>query len=93
MFVQSPSMEGILIMMNLEQVTQHFLAQNNTLGYRVQKAIEYREAAQRGEMSVDEYQELLTDLQRLDDIQLSANELEQKIAFNEVLNALMALPI
>lgn len=80
-------------MMNLEQVAQNFLAQNNALGYRVQKAVEYKEAAQRGEISADEYRELLTDLQRLDDIQLSADELDQKIAFNEVLNALMALPI
>lgn len=80
-------------MMNLEQVVQNFLAQRGALGDRVRRAMEYKQAAERGEISAEEYQELLNDLQRLDDIQLAADELDQKIAFNEVLKALITLSI
>jgi len=80
-------------MMNLDQVVANFMAQNNALGYRVQRAVSYRDALAIGEISQEEYQELLRDLQRLDDIQLSADELDQQIAFNECLNALMKLPM
>lgn len=80
-------------MFNLDQVVQNFIAQNNTMGWRVAKAMEYRDAAARGDVSPAEYQDLVRDLQRLDDIQLSADELDQQIAFNECLNALMSLPL
>lgn len=80
-------------MMNLDQVVANFMAQNNALGYRIQRAISYRDALAIGEINPEEYQELLRDLQRLDDIQLSADELDQQIAFNECIKALMALPL
>ena len=80
-------------MMNLDQVVHHFLNQNNAMGHRVARAMEYRDAASRGDISQEEYQELLRDLQRLDDIQLSADELDQQIAFDQCLKALMSLPI
>ena len=80
-------------MMNLNQVVANFMAQNNALGYRVQRAVSYRDALAIGEISWEEYQELLKDLQRLDDIQLAADELDQQIAFNECIKALMSLPI
>ena len=80
-------------MMNLDQVVNHFLNQNNAIGHRVARAMEYRDAVSRGDISQDEYQELLRDLQRLDDIQLSAEELDQQIAFDQCLKALMSLPI
>ena len=80
-------------MMNLDQVVHHFLNQNNAMGHRVARAMEYRDAASRGDISQDEYQELLQDLQRIDDIQLSADELDQQIAFDQCLKALMSLPI
>ena len=80
-------------MMNLDQVVANFMAQNNALGYRVQRAVSYRDALAIGEISQEEYQELLRDLQRLDDIQLSADELDQQIAFDQCLKALAALPI
>jgi hypothetical protein len=80
-------------MFNLDQVVQNFIAQDNNLGWRVAKAMEYRDAAARGDVSPAEYQDLVSDLQRLDDIQLSADELDQQIAFNECLNALLSLPL
>jgi hypothetical protein len=40
-----------------------------------------------------EYQELLIDLQRLENIQLSAGELDAQIAFNECIELLKNLPI
>lgn len=80
-------------MMNLEQVAQNFLQQSGAMGERVRMAVAYKEAAQMGEISAEEYQELLNDLQRLDDIQLAANELDQKIAFDAVINALKSIPL
>ena len=80
-------------MMNLDVVIQNFLQQNNAMGYRMQKAMEYQTAAQAGQISSAEYQELLSDLQRLDEIQLSADELDQQIAFNNIINALKSVPL
>lgn len=80
-------------MLNLDQVVQNFMSQPTRLGERVRMAMAYREAAARGEMSASELADLLTDLQRLDDIQLAADELDQQIAFNEVLNALKSIPL
>jgi hypothetical protein len=59
----------------------------------MQQAMQYRSAAEAGEISAEEYQELMSDLQRLDQIQLSANELDQQIAFNNIVNTLKSLPL
>ena len=80
-------------MMNIDTVIQNFLGQNNALGYRMQKAMEYKVAAEQGQISAEEYQALMTDLQRLDQIQLSADELDQQIAFNNIINALKSVPL
>ena len=80
-------------MMNLDQVIHNFMNQPTALGYRMQQAVGYRDAAARGEISQSEYQDLLEDLRRLDDIQLSADELDQQIAFNECLSALKYIPL
>lgn len=80
-------------MMNIDTVIQNFLEQSNALGYRMQQAMQYKTAAETGQISTEEYQELLTDLQRLDNIQLSANELDQQIAFNNIINALKSVPL
>lgn len=80
-------------MMNIDTVVQNFLEQNNALGYRMQKALEYKAAAESAQISGAEYQELMSDLQRLDEIQLSADELDQQIAFNNIINALKSVPL
>ena len=80
-------------MMNIDVVIQNFLEQNNALGYRMQQAMQYKTAAESGQISGEEYQELLSDLQRLDEIQLSANDLDQQIAFNNTINFLKSVPL
>lgn len=80
-------------MMNIDTVIHNFLQQNNVLAQRMQQALAYKAAAEAGEMSADEYQALMTDLQRLDQIQLSADELDQQIAFNNIINALKSVPL
>lgn len=80
-------------MLNLDQVVHNLMNQPTVLGYRIQQALNYRDAAARGEISQSEYQDLLEDLRRLDDIQLSADELDQQIAFNECVNALKYIPL
>jgi len=80
-------------MMNLDQVIHNFVNQPTVLGHRMQQAVSYRDAAARGEISQSEYQDLLEDLRRLDDIQLSADELDQQIAFNECISALKYIPL
>jgi hypothetical protein len=80
-------------MMNIDTVIHNFLQQNTALSQRMQQALSYKAAAEAGEMSNDEYQALMTDLQRLDQIQLSADELDQQIAFNNIINALKSVPL
>lgn len=80
-------------MMNLDQVIDNFASQATELGNRVRQAQEYRRMAAEGEISAAEAEELIHDLQRLENIQLSAAELDQKIAFMEVLQALRNIPI
>lgn len=80
-------------MLNIEQVVQNFCNQNNELGNRTRMALSYRDAVSRGDLSADECLELMRDLSRLENIQLSAEELDQQIAFNECINALMRLPL
>ena len=80
-------------MMNLDQVVENFAAREDNLGARVRAAQELREAYARGDIDHSEYQELLEDLKRLDEIQLSADELDQQIAFNECIDLLKSLPL
>jgi cell division FtsZ-interacting protein ZapD len=80
-------------MMNLDQVMDNFTSQDSELGKRVRQAQEYRRLAAAGEITADEYESLVRDLQRLEDIQLSAAELDQKIAFNEIMQALRNIPL
>ena len=80
-------------MMNLDQVIANFSAREDNLGARVRAAQELREAYARGDIDYSEYQELLEDLKRLDEIQLSADELDQQIAFNECIDMLKSLPL
>lgn len=79
--------------MNIQQVVANFCNQNNAMGYRVHKALEYRDALARGDVGQDEFTELMEDLQRLDNIQLSSDELDQQILFNDCINLLKNLPI
>lgn len=80
-------------MMNLDQVIENFTSQASELGNRVRQAQEYQRLAAAGEITADEYESLVRDLQRLEDIQLSAAELDQKIAFNEIMQALRNIPL
>lgn len=80
-------------MMNLDHMVQNFCNQENNLGQRMRLAVNYRDAAMRGEISPAELADLMQDLQRLDSIQLSASELDQQIAFQECFDMLMSLPL
>ena len=80
-------------MLNLDQVIANFSSQEGQLGERLRQAQAYRHAAAAGQMSADELAEVLQDLQRLDNIQLSAAELDQQIAFNECFEALKSIPL
>lgn len=80
-------------MLNLDQVVENFSSQSGQLGERMRQAQSYRQMAATGQMSADELREVLQDLQRLDNIQLSAAELDQQIAFNECFEALKSLPL
>jgi len=80
-------------MMNLDQVVANFCARGDHLGARVRAAQELRDARGRGDLDQSEYEELLEDLKRLDSIQLSADELDQQIAFNECIELLKSVPL
>jgi len=80
-------------MMNLDHVIQNFMNQDNNLGHRMRTAVTYTNAVKAGEISEGEYQDLMEDLRRLDAIQLTADELDQKIAFDNCIKVLMSVPI
>lgn len=80
-------------MMNLTEVVHNFMQQPNRLGERMRMAMAYRDAAAIGEISPSELQDLLEDLRRLDNIQMSADELDQQIAFDQCLQALKSIPL
>jgi cell division FtsZ-interacting protein ZapD len=80
-------------MMNLDQVVANFSAREDNLGARVRAAQELRDARDRGDIDQSEYEELLEDLKRMDSIQLSADELDQQIAFNECIELLKSVPL
>jgi cell division FtsZ-interacting protein ZapD len=80
-------------MMNLDQVVANFATRNDILGARLRAAQELQDARARGNIDQSEYEELLEDLKRLDEIQLSADELDQQIAFNECIELLKSVPL
>lgn len=79
--------------MSILNVVNNFCNTEGELGNRVRMAVSYRDALARGDIDDAEYQELLADLQRLENIQLSAGELDSQIAFNECIEMLKSLPI
>ena len=79
--------------MSIVDVVNNFCNQDSELGNRVRLAVSYRDALARGDVNDAEYQELMQDLQRLENIQLSAGELDAQIAFNECIELLKNLPI
>ena len=80
-------------MMNLDEVIKNFSEKDNQLAERVKQAAELRALAEAGDITRDELIELLEDLKRLDNIELSADELDQAIAFNECLEAIAKIPL
>lgn len=80
-------------MMNVDTVIKNLMERDDTLGRRMKKAVEYSNAVKAGDLSEGEYQDLMEDLRRLDQIQLTADELDQKIAFDNCMKMLMSVPI
>jgi hypothetical protein len=79
--------------MSIIDVVNNFCNQDSELGNRVRLAVSYQDALARGDVTAAEYQELMQDLQRLENIQLSAAELDNQIAFNECIELLKSIPI
>ena len=79
--------------MSIMDVVNNFCNQESELGNRVRLAVSYQDALARGDVTAAEYQELMQDLQRLENIQLSAAELDNQIAFNECIELLKNIPI
>jgi hypothetical protein len=79
--------------MSILNVVNNFCNAEGELANRVRMAVSYRDALARGDIDDAEYQELLIDLQRLENIQLSAGELDAQIAFNECIEMLKSLPV
>jgi cell division FtsZ-interacting protein ZapD len=80
-------------MMNLDEVIKNFSERDDQLAERVKQAAELRALAESGDITRDELVELVEDLKRLDNIELSADELDQAIAFNECLEAIAKIPL
>ena len=63
------------------------------LSDRAGQAVQYKELLGRNEITLAEYQDLVQDLARLDNIELNAQELDHKILLYEVLQALKNIPL
>lgn len=75
-------------MMNLDQVLENFKAQDGELSQRVNQAMQYQVLFVRNEINRGEYDNLLRDLNRLDNIQLTSAELDQQLAFHAAIELL-----
>jgi len=80
-------------MSDISSIMATLQGQPGELGHRVRRMIELRTALDQGDISADEFQELVRDLDKLDAVQLQAHELEQKILFNQVLAVLKNIPL
>lgn len=79
--------------MSTSQMISQLLACGGELAVRVTQAQQYQQDLARGAITGDEYQDLMSDLERLDSIQLSAQGLELKVQFYEIMQALKNIPI
>ena len=77
----------------MDEVIKNFSERDDQLAERVKQAAELRALAESGDITRDGLVELLEDLKRLDNIELSADELDQAIAFNECLEAIAKIPL
>jgi polyhydroxyalkanoate synthesis regulator phasin len=80
-------------MIELQQKLAELTSTPGELSQRAQQALQYRDLVARGEISPEEYQDLLRDLTRLDDIELAAAELHNQILFNQFIDVLKSIPI
>jgi hypothetical protein len=79
--------------MNLDEAVNHFAAQETPNGARTRQALFYRNALASNEIGPDEYNDLMEDLKRIEQTQLSAHDLEQAIMVNQIIDALKSLPL
>jgi hypothetical protein len=80
-------------MIDLQEKLAQLTSIPGELSERAAQAVLYRDLLSRGEISAAEYQDLLADLKRLDDIQLSAAELSNQIVFDQLVTLLSNIPI
>ena len=80
-------------MSDIQQAIDWFRGQPGAMGDRVRRGEQLQRAVNSGEISPDEFRELIQDLDRLDQVELSAQELENKILFDQVIKVLMAIPL
>lgn len=72
----------------MEQLKE-LLTSSDWVAKRAQIAIKITEEYNSGQMSVDEYKELLNDLKNTDKLNLQAEELEIKIKLESAINTLL----
>jgi ATP-dependent Lon protease len=80
-------------MMHLQEKLAAITRTPGQLSQRATQALTYHEQLTRGEISPEEYQDLLSDISRLDGIELAAEELHNQIIFDQFLDLLKTIPI
>ena len=74
----------------MEQLKE-LLTSNTWAAKRAQYAIRFTEEYKSGQLSADEYTELLNDLKNTDKLNLQAEELEIKVKLESAINLLLKL--
>jgi len=80
-------------MNNFQAVFAQYQAQPTRAGERARSAAKLHDAFYAGDIDRSSYEELMNDLKRIDTVNMAADELTDAIAVNELIDALMAIPL
>lgn len=80
-------------MNNFQAVLAHYQSQPSRAGERARSAAQLHGALYAGDIDRSAYEELMHDLKRIDTVNMAADELTDAIAVNEIIDALMAIPL
>lgn len=77
--------------MNVDELINQLIQQKGTIGLRAKKLVEYQNQFDKGQLSNEEYRELVLDLARIDQVSASAEQLEQIILLKKAVELILSI--
>lgn len=77
--------------MNVDELINQLIQQKGTIGLRANKLVEYQNQFDKGQLSNEEYRELVLDLARIDQVSASAEQLEQIILLKKAVELILSI--